>query len=86
MIETFRWATFIFNDKASIMEYDGGLDFEAMNSRLVSGVTTNADKTLSNQVQKWLDMLDMVYYINDDDHNIFKQTLYLKVLAMFCLK
>ena len=36
------------------MEYDGGLDFEAINSRLVSGVTTNADKTLSNQVQKWL--------------------------------
>ena len=68
------------------MEYDGGLDFDAINTRLVSGVTTNADKSLSNQVQKWLDMLDMIYYINEEDQNIHKQTLYLKVLGMFCIK
>ena len=68
------------------MEYDGGLDFDAINTKLVSGVTTNADKSLSNQVQKWLDMLDMIYYINEVDQNIHKQTLYLKVLGMLCMK
>ena len=68
------------------MEYDGGLDFDAINTRLVSGVTTNADKSLLNQVQKWLDMLDMIYYINEVDQNIHKQTLYLKVLGMLCMK
>ena len=42
----------IRNDKASIMEYDNGLDFVIINTRLVSGVTSNANKYLSNQVQK----------------------------------
>ena len=51
LIETFKWCTFIHNDKVSIIEYDGGLDFDVMNTRLVSGITSNADKSLSNQVK-----------------------------------
>ena len=86
LIETFKWCTFIHNDGASIMEYDGGLDFDAISTRLVSGVTTNSDKSLSNQVKKWLDMFNMIYYINEEDQNTHKKTIYLKVLGMFCIK
>ena len=68
------------------MEYDGGLDFDAINTRLVSGVARKSDKSLSNQAQKWLDMFDMVNYVNEEDQNIHKQTLYLKVLEMFFIK
>ena len=54
------------------MEYDNGLDFDAINTRLVSGVARKSDKSLSNQVQKWLDTLDTIYYINEEDQSIHK--------------
>lgn len=65
------------------MVIDGQLDYEAITSRLVAGISANADKKLINQIDKWLDMVDHIYYIDQFRTNIIQQTLYAKVIAMF---
>ena len=66
------------------MLVDGGLDYEAIASRLVAGVASSADKKLSNQIDKYLYMIDQIYYIDENEHNVAQQTLYMKIIAMMC--
>ena len=65
------------------MAVEDGLDYEAITTRLVAEVTTTADKKVINQMQKWLDMLDMIYFTAEDEHNVYQQILYLKIVTMF---
>lgn len=82
-MECFKRATFIYNDKAAVMEYQGVLDYDAITNRLVAGATTSSDRSLKNQIIKWLDMLEMIYFTSEDDHNIYQQILYIKIISMF---
>lgn len=37
-----------------------------------------------NQIQKWLDLLEPVKYVNADDQNLEKQISILNIISMFC--
>jgi hypothetical protein len=65
------------------MEVDGGLDHEAITNKLVAGVANITDRKLVNQINKWIEMVDMIYYISENELNIYQQILYIKVITMF---
>lgn len=52
------------------MEVDGELDYDAINNKLIAGVAVTTDKKVVNQINKWLEMLDMVYYVGENQTNI----------------
>lgn len=83
--ECFKRSTFIHNDKAAIMQYKDSLDYDAITSKLVAGVSSHADKRLVNQMDKYLVMLDTIFYTSEEEHNIYQQILYIRVISMFCV-
>jgi len=68
------------------MHVEGGLDHEAITSKLIAGVANITDKKLINQIHKWLEMLDIACFDSEDEHNIYQQILFVKVISMFCIK
>ena len=83
LIEAFKRANYIHNDKAAVMEFKENLDYDAITNQLVAGVATKSDKNLKNQISKWLDMLDMIFFLSEKEQNIYQQILFIKIISMF---
>jgi hypothetical protein len=82
--ETFKRSSFIHSDKAAVMVFNNELDYDAISTELVAGVGTQGNRDLRNQMDKWLEMLDMIVYLDEETETISRQILYLKVISLFC--
>ncbi|CDW72551.1 inositol-triphosphate receptor [Stylonychia lemnae] len=79
--ETYKRATYIHYDTAASYIHADGLDL-----KVIHDVSQNSNQVNVNQQQKWVKLLETVYFQDEIKQNIEKQILFLKVIGNMCIK
>ena len=69
----YKTCNYIFNDRSSVFLSQQGI-YQYIPEHF----------TKQSQVNRWLDLLETVTYKTEEDHNIFNQIRYIKILTSLC--
>lgn len=70
--ETYKRAEYLYQDKASVIVHQDGIDNKAVETHIETAVGEQQNNILTNQINKWAELLDTVRYANEVEDNIQK--------------